>query len=461
MKPWVSRILSFLAFAGTIAGAAELPKAYSPEAQAVREAAALRRQGDQLQEQGRAEEAREAWRKAIEAYRRAGYPAGEGEVLFQIGVSHQAEMMVKPGAMNQMLGAMAEGTTVLAEFLDGVAREAGSRSSSAAPEAEVLLGQASRLTQTGDCMGALPLFEAAGRRYSAGGPSTGELRALAGRLRCLQIKEDDPLSAMAFLTTLQEFMRIAQELQGQLKAGPAVRYLRAAESAELGRWQEAETLLRSLLPELEAVGDVVGANRTALDLGCVLVRQGKPAEAEPLLKRAREAFAGWNEAACQPQPALPPEPQIVDAAVPQQPPLPEPAGLSPRARARREGAFLLGKGDRLAEAGRLAAAREAWKAAAEASRQAAEPWNLSEAYLRLGGSYASSTVMDASQRWLFLDYYEQALTAQLEAYEADVRDEVDIVRQIVEIRSLFREARSRALSGDFVGAMDATVRALP
>ena len=88
---------------------------------------------------------------------------------------------------------------------------------------------------------------------------------------------------------------------------------------------------------------------------------------------------------------------------------------------------------------RIAAAREAWQAAAEAYRQAAEPWDLAQAYLRLGDSYASGSVMDASKRWLFLDYYEQAMTALLQAYETDVRKEAAPVREVEQIRSLFRE----------------------
>ena len=57
--------------------------AYSPEAQAVREGAALRRQGDALLAQGRGDDAREAWQGAAAAYRRAGYPPGETEVLVE------------------------------------------------------------------------------------------------------------------------------------------------------------------------------------------------------------------------------------------------------------------------------------------------------------------------------------------------------------------------------------------
>ena len=315
-----SFLFSFFVLAASVTAAVEPPPVYSPEAQAVREAVALLREGDRLQEEGRAQEAREAWRRAIEAYRRAGYPAGEGETLALIAASYQADMGKRPEAMAGMLDALAQSAAVMAEFLDSLA----SPSFGANAEAEALLGQAAGLARNGDCAQALPLFEAAGRRYSG----TGKLRALAGRLGCLKPdKEEDLLGCLlGFMAGFQEFMKTAQKLS--LKAGPSVRYLRAVESAALGKGQEAEALLRSVLPELEAAGNVGDAERAALDLACVLIGQGRPAEAQPLLERARQAFAGRYDIGCQPPPAPSPKPQAVICLLEEGDLLSEAAGIA-------------------------------------------------------------------------------------------------------------------------------------
>ena len=498
--------------------------AYGPEAQAVREAAALRQEGDRLQEQGLTEKARKAWEAAVEAYHRAGYQMGEGETLFQIAVSYQAEMMSNSEVMVRMLDAMARGANVTVEFLESLARQAGPEMSPPNPEADALLSQAVGLAEAGDCVRALPLFESSGQRYAAAGSGIGELRALKGRLRCQQPNGGDPMSAMGFLAILPDFMRIAQGLQGKLKAGPAVRYLRAAESAELGKLQEAETLLRSVLGELDAAGDASGAGQAALDLGCVLIREGKPKEAEVFLKRAQEGFAGRIDrdaqrnfeaarknledlASAAPQPGeekaqpapVPPAPES-----PEKPLLPEPAGLVPRAQARQEAeaVFLMGDGDRLKQAGKLKEAREKWQAAAEAFRQAADSLGLADAYRRLGDSYAVVSVSDESKRWVFIDYYIESISAAADAHESSVRKELpldaealvraDALRQeaarlsesggcaqalplleesrrlyqraglaVGEVRSLMLKARCLVRSGDYVAASMTAFEALP
>jgi CHAT domain-containing protein len=483
---WKTVVTLVTAWAWSAAAPAAAPPAkpipaYSPETQGVREGAALRRQGDLLQEQGRGDEAREAWQAAIEAYHRVGYRAGEGEVLFQVGASYQGELEANAKARVRMQDAMADGASALAEFMDGLARDAGEMSSSSDRETEALLDRASSLAQSGECARALPLFQDAGQRSAAGSAAVGELRAVAGRLRC-QPRNEDPLSLLSFVTGLQEFLKIAQGLKGKLKAGPVIRYLRAAESAELGKLQEAETLLRSLLAELEAVGDVVGASRTALDLGCVLIEEGQAAAAVPLLERARKGFSArsdtdsernrsaaetnlrnidtWAEQTPRGQPdvsvpsaskpvgeAVAPEP----AAAAGEPPLPEPADLSPRARARRQAVLLLGEGDRLQNAGRVPAARERWEAAAALYQQAEEPWDLAQAYFRLGDSYASAGLTDARKQRLYLDYFDKALAALSGAYESFAPKAVGAVR------SLMRQARDLDQSGDAAGAMAAVV----
>lgn len=442
--------------------------AYSPEAEAVREAAALRRKGDQLQEQAPAEKVREVWQAAVEAYRRAGYQLGEVELLFQIAATYQSEIMNGPEPVIAMFDAMVQGATITAGFLDGLARLAGVGVPAPDPEADALLDQGLDLAEAGDCARALPLLATATKKHAEKGAGTGELRALAGRLRCQQTKGEDPMSLFGFMGTLQEFMRIAQGLQGKLKAGPAVRYLRAVESAKLGKLEESERLLREVLPELEAAGDGAAAGRAALDLGCVLLREGRPEEAEPFLRQARDVFAGLQDPASRrnqraaeknlaglgsPVARVPedklvsdlPEPEVVP--MPQPPP--EPAGLSARARARREAAFLMGEGDRLERAGRRAAAREKWQAAAEAYRRGEELWDLSQVYFRLSGSYGSWSVSDEKKRWLFLDYFDEGLSAFAEAYGGSVQKELPIVEEeLAQADDLLRQAARLIESGD-------------
>lgn len=529
------RTISFVVvlLSSSALGAVEPPSrplpAYSPEAQAVREGAALRRQGDALQESGRGEEAREAWQGAIEAYRRVGYRLGEAEVLIQVGTSYQAEILANPQAMDRMLAILAEGVDVLTGFLVSLAPEAGAASPDRAPES--LLARASSLAQGGDCAAALPLFDAAKTQFAAGSFALGELRSIAGLLRCQSKGGDDPLRIMGFLANLQEFMKVAQGLKGKLRAGPAVRYLRAAESAELGKWQEAETLLRPLLAELDASGDVAGASRAALDLGCALIEQGRAAASVPFLERARKGFSGRNDADSErslaaaekdlqgiaswvaqvprrgtdpspPSASLTAEPTAGPQPAGDEPPLPEPAGLSPRARARRRAIFLLAKGDRLQTAGRIPAAREIWKAAAELYRQAEEPEDEAEAYLRLASSYTATGLTDLNGLQSVLDHLEKALAVVAGAHESRARQELplapEVLRQADDIwreadrlsdtdacdkalpllaearalyeraglsigalRSLLRQIRCRERSGDLLGATGGILEALP
>jgi CHAT domain-containing protein len=481
VKPGISipgRLISLLWIAAALiapaAPAAEPPfvpiPSYSPEAEAVREAAALRRKGDQLQERVPAEKVREVWQAAVEAYRRAGYQFGEVELLFRIAASYQSEIMNGPEAVIPMLDAMTQGATITAGYLDGLARLEGAGVPAPDSEVDALLSQGLDLAQVGDCAQALPLLANVGKMHAERGASTGELRALAGRLRCQQTKGDDPMSFMAFMGTLQEFMAIAQGLDGKLKAGPAVRYLRAVERAELGKLEEAETLLQGVLPELDRAGDVAGAGRAALDLGCVLLREGKPEEAEPFLRQARDAFAGLKDPASRrnlsaaeknlaglgsPVDRIPEDKLAFDFQPESEPELempkrpPEPAGLSARARAWREAAFLMGEGGRLEKAGRLAAAREKWEAAAETYRRGEDLWEVSQVYLRLAESYGSWSVMDEKKLWLSLDYFDRGLAAYAEVSEGAVRKDLSrFQEQLDRADDLLRRAARLTQSGD-------------
>lgn len=286
-------LLALLAGRGLAAGA-ELPfkpvPAYSPELQAQREGAVFRKEGDRLQEEGRSKEAKENWLAAVEAYQRAGYAIGEMEVLFKLGISYQSDMMSDPEAITKVLESMTRGTLVGARYLEDLARKDEPVDRTPYEEADTLLRRAAELAKVGNCGDALPLLEQAGQQYGARGLAVGELRALIGRLNC-QPQGADLLKFMGFMPIMSEFQTVAQKLDGKVRGGPLVRYLRAVESIEFTRWQEAEKLLRELLAEFEATGQTAEVVKVLIDLGCVLVQTERLGEAETLFQRAQELLS--------------------------------------------------------------------------------------------------------------------------------------------------------------------------
>ncbi len=459
LAEWIF-VLAVLLFG---AGAAAEPPfkpipAYSPEAQAVREAAALKKEGNLLHEAGDVKEAREKWLAAVEAYQRSGYKPGESEVLLQLGVSYQPEITSGPEKLTLMFDYIRRGTLVAAEYLDDLTRQVEPADREPYQEADALLRRATDLAQNGDCVSALPVFEQAGQGYGKAVFPAGELRSLIGRLRC-QPKGDDPLGTINALRIIPEFSQVAEKLKGKMKAGPAIRYLKGVEDAGLGNWPQAESALRAVLQEFEQSGDAVSAGRTALDLGGVLVEEKKPEEAMLFFGRAQKLLADREDleshrnlaAALQNlgnldasatsaqasrserQPEESPKPETSAATVL---PVVEPlgagpsfsdlSGLRPRAQARREAVFTMGDGDRLKETGKLAGAREKWKAAAEAFRQAEDPMGVSDAYKRLGNSYAVGSLLDKSKHKLVVEYFIAWMSAAADAYESSVRKEIPL-----------------------------------
>jgi CHAT domain-containing protein len=455
--------------------------AYSPEAQSVREAATLKREGNRLFEEGHPGEAREKWLAAVDAYQQAGYKPGESEVLLQLGVSYQPEIMSDPEKMNLMFDFMRRGALVAAEFLDDLTRKVEPADRKPYQEADALLRRASELSQSGDCAAALPVFEQAGQSYRKAAFPAGELRSLIGRLRCQPKGGGDFLTTLAALKIIPEFSQVAEKLKGKMKAGPSIRYLKAVEDSEFGNWPPAELALRAVLQEFEQSGDAASAGRAALDLGCVLVQEKKP-EAELFFRRAQKGLADREDpesrrnlaAAMQNLAGLdasaasataqtsgserqleePPKPQVPAATVlpVKEPfgasPSPEPSGLEPRAQARRVAVFIMGDGDRLKAAGKLAEAREKWKAAAEAFKRAEDPMGLSDAYRRLGDSYAVGSLLDEGKQRLFVEYFIASMSAAADAYESSVRKEIPLdAEALAKADAIRREATGLCESG--------------
>jgi CHAT domain-containing protein/tetratricopeptide (TPR) repeat protein len=454
-----------------MAAAAALPfkpiPAYSPELQAQREAAVFKKDGERLREEGRIKEARGKWLAAVEAYRRAGYRFGEGVLLLQIGYSYQPEMESDPEAMAPMISFIAQGASVQADFLADVADSLDPADRSSFREADDLLRRASSLAEGGDCASALPLFEAAGQRYGEVVSGAGELRALSGRLRC-GAGGTDLFGALAVFTAIPELGRIAESLKDRTVAGPFVRYLKAVEHAELGEWQPAEELLQTVLRQFEQLGDALNAGRAALDLGSVLAQTGRPEEAEALYRRAGQLLSGLdgpeafrNQAAVRRNLAgIPSVPHWLDAVVTASPvkqPVeevarnprpPGDAGLTPRARARREAIFLLADGDRLKQSGSLKAAKEKWLAAVDLYQQAEDPEGLWEAYRRLVDTYAGADFLDRSWGETGIDLYLKMAAAAADAYESSVGKELPLDREaLAQADTLRQKATLLSASG--------------
>jgi CHAT domain-containing protein len=274
---------------GSSVSAVELPfqpvHSHSTEAQALREAIALQKEGDRLQAEERPGDARSSWLAALEAYERAGFKPGQVEVLFRIGGTYQVEASFDPQKQSLWIDSMMKGFIAAAEHI----RDALPREEPGDPEAvqqgTALFAEASKLATAEDCEKAVPLFSKAGEIYAGAGWGIGEASSLAERLRCLA-KTPNPLGmvfAMGEVTTL------IQKLKPRLQPGPAKLHLAAIAREEAGERKEAETLYRRVI---SAAGeDPDAAGRATLDLGGLLVREGGLAEARELFESARERFA--------------------------------------------------------------------------------------------------------------------------------------------------------------------------
>jgi len=103
----------------------------------------------------------------------------------------------------------------------------------------------------------------------------------------------------------------------------------------------------------------------------------------------------------------------------------------------------MGDGDRLKTAGRLAEAREKWKAAAEAFRRAEDPGGVSDAYRRLGDSYAVGSLLDKDKQKLFVDYFIASMSAAADGYEASITKEIPLDTDALAKASALRQSAAR------------------
>ena len=440
LAEWIF-VLAVLLFG---AGAAAEPPfkpvpAYSPEVQAVREAVALRQDAERLQEEGHAGEAREKWLAAIEDYRRAAYPTGEVELLFQLGASYQSALMSNPEAMTHAANYFLQGMVTAGSYLSELADRAEPTDRTPFRKPDELFHRASELAVMGNRAEALPVFIEAGQEYGLAGSPAGELRSLIGRLRCLP-SMDNPMAAMGALTAIVDFQRIAGALRGRVDWGPWMRYLHAVDNLELGRLLMAEASLRRVLEEFERERDSWHASMAALDLGGLLARKGQMEEAEALYRRANQLLSGLPNpdaprnrtsalqnlarlsslAASLPRLRTAAQPAASDPAVETLgagDPAALEAGLSVRARDRRNGVFLMGDGDRLYQSGQVKEARAKWLAAVEDFQRAEDSLELAEAYRRLASSYFSASVTPTGSRLEYIDYITKAMAARLDALE--------------------------------------------
>ena len=163
---------------GSSVSAVDLPfqpvHSHSMEAQALREAIALQKEGDRLQGAGQLGDARRNWLAALDAYERSGYKPGEVEVLFRIGGTYQVEAAVDPHKQPLWFDAMMRGFIKAAEHMrDGLPREEPG-DPAAVQQGDTLFAEASKLAMAGDCEKAVPLFSKAGEIYTGAEWGRGE-----------------------------------------------------------------------------------------------------------------------------------------------------------------------------------------------------------------------------------------------------------------------------------------------
>jgi CHAT domain-containing protein len=247
-----------------------------PRAQARRDATFLLGDGDRLRQSGRWKEAREKWLAAAEAYRRAGDSIGLSAAYRRLGDSYTQGTDPDKGEHRVFLDYYVKGVSAATDAFEASTRKESSRDSEAQSRAEALRRKATSLSESNDCVHALPIFVEAERLYRQAGLAVEEIRSLLLRATCLTGSDAD-LTAM--LTVVAEKLQALPQSSHDPK-------LVAEALFQAGRWREAREAYQKMLSRAERAKDTSGIAGAFLDMGIVQAAQGDLSAAEVSLKKS-------------------------------------------------------------------------------------------------------------------------------------------------------------------------------
>jgi CHAT domain-containing protein/tetratricopeptide (TPR) repeat protein len=275
--------------------------AYSPQAEALREATLLLGEGDRLSEAGHTEEAREKWLAAAAAYQEAGDGLGEADAYLRLADSYNysleaiLEVFLNPQKFRLALDYYQKALTAATDVYETLIQKELTYDQETLDKAQAFYEQGLEQYEAGHCDQALPLLDEARQLYHSVDFGAGEIRAMVMIARC-QLETGDLLNA---LLNILNALQIANNLP--LGTPTAELYLQGRDQYERGDWSAAQESFQKARDQYQQAGNLVGVAQVTLDLGNVYAVQGDFPRAEELYEQALPMFIAqadqYNEAA--------------------------------------------------------------------------------------------------------------------------------------------------------------------
>jgi CHAT domain-containing protein/Tfp pilus assembly protein PilF len=275
--------------------------AYSPQAEALREATLLLGEGDRLSEAGHIEEAREKWLAAAAAYQEAGDGLGEADAYLRLADSYNysleaiLEAILHPQKFRLAMDYYQKALIAATDVYETLIQKELTYDQETLDKAQAFYEQGLEQYEAGHCDQALPLLDEARQLYHSIDFGAGEIRALVIIARC-QLETGDFLNA---LLNILNALQIANDLP--LGTPTTELYLQGRDQYERGDWPAAEESFQKARDQYQQAGNLVGVAQVTLDLGNVYAVQGNFPQAEELYEQALPMFIAqadqYNEAA--------------------------------------------------------------------------------------------------------------------------------------------------------------------
>lgn len=262
--------------------------AYTPQLEALREAAFLLGEGDRLQASD-IDAAREKWLAAADAYTVAGEQLGAADAYLRLADSYQAAAIFDPVSLDLAVTYYQQAIWAAADVYETLIQKDLTFDQDLLNEAESQYEEGVAAYDAGNCAAATPFFTQARQLYQQADFGSGELRALIGIVRC-KIDNNDFLGAMLPLFD-------ALTIVSELPAGSSTdeRYLEGMDFYEQGRWDEAIAALQEAQAQYEAVGQHSEVAQVTQDLGTVYASKGDFPQAQALYQDALNMFLSIDD----------------------------------------------------------------------------------------------------------------------------------------------------------------------